>query len=275
MGLASPPAVDADVSRRQEMTMRLIHRPVLGPRRQRARTALAVALGLLVMALLARDTRAQEPSASFGLAGQVVGEGGRALVGAFVGFADSEWGSLTNEHGRFLIPDVVPGPAVLRVEQLGYETLEWKGFVREGEPLRLRLEPKPILLEGLTVVTDRFDTRRRGTATSVRWFDRADLATTPQETAFDFIKARAGLAPVRCNGVLTDRCLRVRGRVTEPVVWVDETPVIGGVEYLESLRPHELYMVEVYGSGRHIRAYTNRFMERAARVRLRPIALLF
>ena len=190
-------------------------------------------------------------------------------------FGDSDWGSLTDENGRFRIPGVLPGPVTLEVEQLGYETLEREGVVQKGDPLRFRMEAQPILLEGLTVVTDRFETRRRGTATSVRSYGRSDLATTPQETALDFIRARAGLSPVRCNGAWTNQCLRVRGRVTEPVVWVDETPVIGGIEYLEAMRPHELYLVEVYASGRHIRAYTNGFMERAAKQRLHPIALLF
>jgi hypothetical protein len=236
-----------------------------------------VVLGVLLVALLAVDATAQERNTggAFDLVGQVVGDKGQPLVGAFVSFADSDWGSLTDQNGRFRIPDARPGPAALEVEQLGYETLEWEGVVQKGDPLRFRLEAQPILLEGLTVVTDRFETRRRGTATAVRWYDRDDLATTPQETAFEFIRARAGLSPVRCNGAYTNQCLRVRGRVTEPVVWVDETPVIGGIEYLEAMQPHELYMVEIYASGRHIRAYTNHFMERAAKQRLRPIALLF
>jgi hypothetical protein len=258
--------------------MRRYNRLALTPGQHNgARTALAVVLGVLLVALLAVDATAQERSAggSFDLVGQVVGERDQPLVGAFVSFADSDWGSLTDQNGRFRIPDVRPGHAALDVEQLGYETLEWVGIVQRGEPLRFLLEAQPILLEGLTVVTDRFETRRRGTATAVKSYSRGELATTPQETALDFIQVRAGLWPVRCNGAYTNQCLRVRGRVTEPVVWVDETPVIGGIEYLESLRPHELYMVEVYASGRHIRAYTNHFMERAAKQRLRPIALLF
>jgi hypothetical protein len=258
--------------------MRRYNRLALTPKEHnRARTILAVVLGVLFVALLAVDATAQVRSTgtTFDLVGQVVGERDQPLVGAFVSFADSDWGSLTDENGRFRVPGVVPGPATLEVEQLGYETLEWEGTLRKGDPLRFRMEARPILLEGLTVVTDRFETRRRSTATSVRSFSRGELATTPQETALDFIQVRAGLWPVRCSGAYTNQCYRVRGRVTEPVVWVDETPVIGGIEYLEALRPHELYLVEVYAAGRHIRAYTNGFMERAAKQRLHPIALLF
>ena len=58
-------------------------------------------------------------------------------------------------------------------------------------------------------------------------------------------------------------------------MFIDEAQVLGGLEYLDSFAPHELYMVEIFGNGRHIRAYTPRFMERAAKQRLNPIALLF
>jgi hypothetical protein len=47
------------------------------------------------------------------------------------------------------------------------------------------------------------------------------------------------------------------------------------MDYLAAIAPHELHMVEVFGQGRHIRAYTTRFMERAAKTRLQPVAVLF
>ena len=58
-------------------------------------------------------------------------------------------------------------------------------------------------------------------------------------------------------------------------MYLDEVPVLGGLEYLDTFAPHELHMIEVFAGGRHIRAYTPRFMERAAKQRLSPIALLF
>lgn len=243
----------------------------------RTRTLAAIVLVVLAIALMASRSFAQEvsESTSFDLVGHVLDDEGRPLVGAFVALGDSEWGSLTNEDGRFLIPDLYEGTVALRVEQLGYETLEWRGHVRDEEQVELRLTSRPIVLEGLHVVTDRFRARRNGTATSVRWFDRAALATSVQNTALDFVTTRAGLTRYSCNGRYSTSCLLVRGRLAEPIVYVDEVPVIGGMEYLEAIQPHELYMIEVYGAGRHIRAYTPQFMERAAKQRLYPIALLF
>jgi hypothetical protein len=207
--------------------------------------------------------------------GTVTGEAGQPLAGAFVSLDGSEWGSLTDEAGRFRIPDVDGGRIALTVEQLGYDTLRWEGPVAAGEPLALRLTARPVVLEGLHVVADRFESRRRGAATTVRWFDRAALATSPQETALDFVTARAGVARAACHGWWSSRCLIVRGRLTEPSVWVDEVPMSGGIDYLDTVHPYELYMVEVYAGGRVIRAYTNHFMERAAKTRLMPVPILY
>ena len=211
---------------------------------------------------------------SFQLFGQVVdAETGVALQGAWVGITGTDWGSITDSDGRFRIPDLDPGRLSLTVEQLGYETLEWSGDVVSGEDLLLiQLSAQPILLEGLEVVTDRFRSRRRAAATSVFAYDAGDLSTATEQTALDFVRFRtSGLVP--CNGRWGSTCLWVRGRATEPTVYVDEMPLLGGLTYLETFAPWEFYMIEIYGQGRHIRAYTPQFMKRAAEIRLLPLPL--
>jgi len=236
-----------------------------------------LSLAFVAVALLAGSAFAQEAAsrAAFDVSGTVLGEGGRPLAGAFVALDGSDWGSLTDEVGRFRIEDVDASHVALTVEQLGYDTLRWEGPVAAGEPLTLRMTPRPVLLEGLHVVTDRFESRRRSVPTTVRWFDRGALASSPQESALDFVRTRAGVPLVHCYGTWGDRCLIVRGRVVQPSVWIDEAPVIGGLDYLSVIRPYELYMVEVYAGGRQIRAYTTQFMERAAKTRLQPFAILY
>ena len=215
-----------------------------------------LAAGLLLATATAHEAYAQDAQdrQPFELVGTVQDAGGRPLVGAFVAQGDSKWGSLTSETGRFVLPNVTPGPASLTVELIGYETRTWTGIVAPGEALKITLEAQPILLEGLNVVTDRFESRRRATATTVRAYDRRALVTSPQDNALDFLTARAGITRTQCRG---------------------EWSVVGGMEYLSVIPPHELYLVEVYASGRHIRAYTNHFMERAAKTRLRPMAFVF
>lgn len=245
----------------------------LGDRRS---LVVGLALAVVAIALLATEAFAQTAAEPFEVVGSVVdAENGQALIGAWVAIEGSDWGSVTDDRGRFRIPDMTEGTLSLTVEQLGYETLTWQGDVRAGVPLALRAEPEPMVLEGLQVVTDRFETRRRAVATSVFAFGPKELSTTSQRTALEFVEVRSGASSVRCNGRRGDTCLYVRGRVVEPVVYLDEMPVLGGLEYLDAFRPHELYMVELYSGGRHIRAYTPRFMERAAKSRLTPIALLF
>lgn len=238
------------------------------------RIVIVFAAGLAALALLTTDLSGQDVL-SFDLSGRVVdARTGQPLVGAFVGLAGSDWGSITEENGRFLIPDMDPGPLSLTVEQLGYETLAWAGNVKPDEQeLLLEVSPQPVVLEGLRIVTDRFRSRRRATATSVRAYEREALATSHYATALEFLRSRHGFVHVPCFGRRGDLCIRLRGRLVEPVVYVDEHPVMGGLTWLSTMAPYELQMIEVYGWGRHIRAYTPQFMARAARIRLAPIPI--
>lgn len=235
-----------------------------------------VGLALVAIALLARSARGQDVHEPFQLVGSVVDAQSRqVLVGAWVTFSGSDWGSITDDRGRFRLPDVTEGPLALTVEQLGYETLYWEGDVRQADgSVTLALNPQPIVLEGLRVVTDRFRARRNAVATTVFAYGPSELSTTTQTTALDYIRLRTGSGTQYCNGRRGDTCLYIRGRLVEPVVYIDEAPMLGGLSYLESFSPHDLYMIEVYGGGRHIRAYTPGFMERAAKVRLSPIPLM-
>lgn len=256
-------------------------RNTLGAARAGVRsTMLGLLMAIAAIGLLFSGLDGQEhdqETLSFQVAGLVVdAETGAALVGAWVGLPGTEWGSLTDDEGRFRIPDVTPGALELEVEQLGYETRSWKGTVVNADALlTIELEAKPVLLEGLQVVTDRFRSRRNAAATSVYAFERDDLATSSARDALEFVEYRSAAPMTACNGSRGDRCLVVRGRVVEPVVYVDEMPLLGGLAYLETFRPWEFHMIEVYAGGRHIRAYTPRFMERAAEKRLAPLALPF
>lgn len=234
----------------------------------------ALSLALVAVALLARGVGAQDTAEqpAIDLVGTVVGESGKPLVGAFVCVTGDDRGSLTDERGRFKLPNVTPGPVSLTAEQLGYDTLTANRTATAGVPVTLTMTPKPVLLEGLHVVTDRFQRRRQATTVAVQAFDRQELATAPQTQMFDFVRARAGLWLQPCAG-FGSLCVYRRGRFVEPIVYIDEVPVLGGMDYLQSFRPSDLYMVEIYGFGAEIRAYTTAFMGRAAKTRLQPIAL--
>jgi carboxypeptidase-like protein len=248
---------------------------------------LGIAIALMALALLvehghaqstpgSQDTAGEERGEAFTLLGSLVdSNSGEALAGAWIGLTGTDWGSITNEDGRFRIPETIAGRVSLTIELLAYEKLEWVGDVDADDVLVIELNPQPIVLEGLRVVTDRFRSRRNATATSVFAYNADDMASTTTTNALEFIEFSSAAWLTPCNGRRSDRCLFVRGRTVEPTVYVDEMPVLGGLSYLESFRPWEFHLIEVYGGGRHIRAYTPGYMERAAKNRISPIALPF
>lgn len=219
--------------------------------------------------------RSADPDYGFSVVGSVIDEETRApLVGAIVKLNDSEWGMLTNDAGNFSL--VLPRPGFTRIEvsMLGYSDLVWEGVVNPGDRLAVELKPQPILLEGLEIVFDRFRSRRKAVARPVRAFEREDLALSPFYSVLDLIEGRGMAFTTACRNTLqVGPCVWIRGQSVEPTVYIDEMPMPGGMHYLSLMAPQELEMLEIYGNGRHIRAYTPRYMERAARIRLFPIPI--
>lgn len=195
------------------------------------------------------------------------------LSGAYASVEASDWGSLTTDDGRILLCGIGAGTHLVTVERLGYMTLESRVVANSSaEPVTLSMQPDPVLLEGLEIVTDRFERRRRAVATAVRAYDEEDLANSVYWSAAEFVDSRLGVTTAPCG---IQRCVYSRGRMVIPSVYLNEFPLTGGWVELELIPTSQLYMVEVYGWGRHIRAYTHGFMKRAANVRLAPMPLWF
>lgn len=233
--------------------------------------ALALSAGFPVAAV-AQDEQPVCEDDQARIVGVVIDAGtDNPLAGAHVSVRASDWGSLTTDNGRFLLCEIGAGNHVVTVERLGYVTLEsWIEADASGDPVALHMQPDPILLEGLEVITDRFERRRRAVATTVRAFDQEDLASSGYWSAADFVDRQTGVMTTPCG---INRCVYYRGRVVNPRVYLDEFPLIGGWSHLETIPTSELYMIEVYRRGTHIRAYTHNFMKRAARVRLAPMMI--
>lgn len=212
------------------------------------------------------------------LVGQVVDANtGTPLLGAFVHLQGDLRGVLSDKDGTFVLTGVPKGIRSVAAEQLGYAHLVQTIQVgEENENLVLAMTPDPILLEGIEVVMDRFERRRRATAVSSRVFERDDLLNSPAIDALEFIEKRSFFRTFPCRGTHSEsQCALVRGRVGPVSVYVDEMPFLDGLAYLRMLQPYELHRVEVYGGGRHIRVYTEGFLERAGRTRLHPIGVFW
>ncbi|HSG49254.1 MAG TPA: hypothetical protein VLA43_15645, partial [Longimicrobiales bacterium] len=77
-----------------------------------------------------------------------------------------------------------------------------------------------------------------------------------------------------CPRSFDDLCVSRRGSVERVGICLDEVPLWGGIQALESYDPAELYMVEVYDRGREVRVYTRYFVEERLRTgrRLAPLS---
>lgn len=245
-------------------TLNSIHRliPAFG--------ALAVSAGLALPAAAQEGPACEDDQPR--ITGLVIDVSTEApLEGVFVSVDAEEWGWLTADDGRFTLCRIESGVHLVTAERLGYETATLNmEAVASGDPVELRMRPDPILLEGLEIVTDRFDRRRRAAARSVRAYDHEDLAKSVYWSAADFVNSRPGVFTTPCG---ISRCVYRRGEFVNPTVFLDEFRLIGGWTELELLPTDHLYMIEVYGRGTHIRAYTHRFMERAAKTRLAPLPI--
>lgn len=235
-----------------------------------------VVLAVLVCTAPRAEAQQEEAEIAGTIAGRIVdAESGRPLFGALVTIEGTDRGVLSDAEGRFSLSRMLAGEHEIMVAQLGYDTLRI-GAITGGDPLRLALDPNPVLLEGIRVVTDRFRRRRNAVATSVRAFDREQLLVSASSDAREFVSRNAGLVPTSCLGFASPTpCAWVRGRPQPIRVYIDDNPTVGGLDHLAMYQPHELYLVEVFAGGRHIRAYTNWYMSHAASRKLLPQPLIF
>lgn len=255
--------------------------PVLPARRHRAGRSVALLASFLALPALARPADAQAPGDEpRPVAGVVVDAGsGVPVPGALVALVERNHGVFTDEEGRFTLRDLRPGSHRLVVVQLGYDSLATRLVLPEGtgavEGVVLRLEPDPVVLEGIRVVSDRLRSRRNAVAASVRAFDQRALQSAGARDALEFLRTRTNLMPAACLGRASmGGCAYVRGRPTPVTVYIDDVHVLGGLEYLDSYRPEELYLVEVFRGGSHVRVYTTWFMEWFAKTGRRPAPVL-
>lgn len=235
------------------------------PVRHRLVLVLAYALALLC----APAARAQQPAAAATIT--VSGEVLDALSGAPVPDAAITLPGVgrsvfTDGRGHFVLRAIPAGPQRWVVTRLGYADWEQEVDAREdGAAFTARILPRPEVLEGITVVADRFESRRRAAATSVRVADRRAILTSAAANAMELIPSRLGLSVIPCSTSQPDvLCAMVRGRLTRPTVIVDEQAP-GRLEHLLTYQPHEIHVVESYYAGELIYVYTTGFVERLAR----------
>jgi hypothetical protein len=141
------------------------------------------------------------------------------------------------------------------------------------EPIELRLEPDPIVQRGLVVLSRDLRSRRSAYAGIAVLYDAEDLNMSGVPDVQTFLNYFTWARVVGCDDVdeVGVYCVLGRGGApTEARVYIDELPVIAGLDVLRSYSPSDFYSIEVFGTST-IRAYTHSFIEQRAR---RPRLLL-
>jgi len=208
-------------------------------------------------------------------------ESGVRLPGARVRVDGLARGTLTDSLGAFELGSLPSGSYLIIADQYGFEGLGISVTLGASatDALEFGLTPRPVMLEGLSVVSQRIElmqtrlrSRRNAAAVSTRAFGQDQLVRSASFDMIEFLRHEALVNPVPCGRrAVSNFCILRRGRSMQPRVFIDEAPVIGGLDQLGVYSPHELYLVEVYSQGLEIRAYTHMFRERMAR---RPMALI-
>jgi hypothetical protein len=234
---------------------------------------------LLVLALSSLPTQARQSERSSGritIVGQVLDASTRQPVAAAaVELAGTRRQAFTDKLGRFALKDVPIGTYTVTVEQLGYaEGRLTQRFDESTAPIEIALMPDPVVLQTIQVTNDRLKRRRNAVAVSVFAYDSERLRRSSAFDVNQFVRQNA-FAFSCPNPLMGSLCVRRRGRVIVPSVYIDESPVPGGAEFLNGLPLEDVYLVEIYSGGAHIRVYTNWFARLLAqgRVRLSPVLL--
>lgn len=236
---------------------------------------MSLAFAAAALAVTCLPTHAQDPPNEGVLAGVVVDAvTGDPISGALVVLDDERRAVLTDSRGAFDFGSMEGGPVSLVARRYGYEMRGMDAVLPTGGVLQLEipLPPEAVLLDGFDVVTERLQTmdqrlrsRRNATAASVRAFEQERLVQSTSRDFLEFLRFEASLHTQPCGWrSFAAQCVSRRGRLVAPRVYIDEVPIMGGLDHLASFQPYDLYLVEVYSSGQEIRAYTHLFMDRMA-----------
>ncbi|HEU0015249.1 MAG TPA: carboxypeptidase-like regulatory domain-containing protein [Longimicrobium sp.] len=209
------------------------------------------------------------------VSGQVLDtDSGQPIAGAIVEVGERGGPhAITDAEGRFTFR-VRAGERALTAHALGYEmAVSAIDFTGQTMELDVGLKPQPVVLDAVTVVVDRFEHRRRAVAVSSRVMDVRQIAGAAAMNAFDLLETRLSVHALPCPGSVRANCVRARGSVVAPTIYVDEARFMGDLDALRSFDTSEVYRIEVYSGGSHIRVYTRWYMNIAAKSRLRPMPL--
>lgn len=204
--------------------------------------------------------------------GHVLQEGtGQPIDRAVVTVEGRSGGVVTDSTGAFAIEGLPTGLFRFRIERLGYWTTVVPVELERSTDLLFHVAANPIVADRIEVVYDVLEGRRNAVPFAVRTYGPERLSAHVALDLEEFVRRRAGLHLVRCRGNAfgppvagPPACLPHRGRTVPVRVWIDESPVFGGLDALFGYDVVNAHSVEVLPGCGMIRVYTRQFMESVA-----------
>jgi TonB-dependent SusC/RagA subfamily outer membrane receptor len=191
---------------------------------------------------------------------------GRPLVGAQVSIRGTTRGSLTDASGNYIIPNVTVGSVTVRVESIGFKTLEQTATVSAGQAavVNFELQQSAIGLDEIVVTGTVGRQTKRSIGNSVSTIKAADVTeVAPIQNVNQLLQGRSpGVNLLAASGVVGgSMTMRVRGASSlsagnDPVVYLDgiriqsgttqtEGNTAQGVSLLETINPQDIESIEV------------------------------
>jgi TonB-linked SusC/RagA family outer membrane protein len=223
------------------------------------------AVGLSALsALFAVPGAAQEPGAIRGIVTDPATR--QPVASAQVTLRGTTRGTMTDARGAFLITNVAPGQHTVRVESIGFRSVEQQVTVRAGETavVELHTSASAIGLDEIVVTGTAGRTMRRALGNSVATVDAVAVTeVAPVANVQQLLQGRmAGLTVLPSTGVVGGSSrMRVRGLGSlsagnEPVVYIDgvrmfsgtsttEGNTAQGINRMDSLNPNDIESIEV------------------------------
>ncbi|HKJ01433.1 MAG TPA: carboxypeptidase-like regulatory domain-containing protein [Longimicrobiales bacterium] len=222
----------------------------------------SAAVALLLAVAWAAPVLAQGTGAVL-IRGQLLDADTRAPVaGAFIALEAESMGVLSDSMGAFMLPVGVADTYALKVRQLGYRDLAMTVTAESArKPFFLQLYPDPVEIEGLRVLVQRFEDRRRGPFGVVDVLDQKVLVDAPGGSGVDLIKREVPFARP-CDSQTEQLCLNQMGRLEPLTVCIDGHRVSEMMAELEHVDPRSLYMVEVFRRTGQVHMYTRGYVQR-------------
>jgi TonB-linked SusC/RagA family outer membrane protein len=200
------------------------------------------------------------------ITGTVVEQGtGRPLPGVQVRVSGTPLGTLTNQQGRFLIPNVPTGTREVRANLIGFGSAARTVAIAAGETQTVTLELTPTAVElDAVVVTATGEQRARELANAVGQINAEQVMETQQITNLsELLTGRvAGVRVLQSSGTTgTNQRIRIRGSTSmslnnDPIIFIDGVrvyssstgPLVTGGQVtssLNSINPEEIETLEV------------------------------